>query len=145
MANVKTMAFGKRLVVLGLLLQIIFFGIFSITGGVFHLRIVRSSTSASVHNNWKPCMYALYAASVLILIRSVFRVIEFDEGNDGLLSNEVFLYLFDAVLMLGVMIAFNIIHPGLILGRKAQGRPIRMNELDLSSVGTSSEQKKEVE
>lgn len=129
MANIKTMTFGKHLVVMGLLLQIIFFGIFIVTSAIFHFRIARSPTPASACNNWKPCMYILYAASILILIRSVFRVIEFSGGNDGvLLRNEVFLYIFDAALMLGVMVAFNVMHPGMIIGRKATSNSIRMAE-----------------
>lgn len=134
MANVKTMTFGKHLVVLGLLLQIIFFGIFIITSGLFHFRISRAPTPASTYNNWKPYMFSLYIASVLILIRSVFRVIEFSGGNDGvLLRNEVFLYIFDALLMLGVMLAFNVVHPGMIIGKKTPGASIRMEERSVSS------------
>ena len=47
-------------------------------------------------------------------------------GNDGfLLRNEVFLYVFDAVLMLGVMVLVNLVHPGeiaaMIRGMGGQG------------------------
>lgn len=46
------------------------------------------------------------------MVRSIFRVIEFIQGNAGyLLSNELYLYIFDAALMLLVMIAFNWVHP----------------------------------
>lgn len=46
------------------------------------------------------------------MIRSVFRVIEYVQGNAGyLLSHEVFLYIFDALLMLAVMLLFNWNHP----------------------------------
>lgn len=129
MANVKTMNFGKDLVVVGLLLQILFFGIFIVTGGIFHFRIARSPTPASSYENWKSYMYTLYGASILILIRSVFRVIEFSGGNDGvLLRNEVFLYIFDAVLMTGVMVSFNVTHPGRTIGRKTQRHSIRLFE-----------------
>ena len=129
MANIKTTTFGKHLVVLGLIMQILFFGIFILAGGTFHFRIVLSPTPASTYNNWKPYMYTLYAASILILVRSVFRVIEFSGGNDGvLLRNEVFLYIFDAILMWGVMLGLNAAHPGMIIGRKAQGGAIRLAE-----------------
>ena len=48
-------------------------------------------------------MSVLYVASGLIFVRSLFRLIEYIEGNDGvLLSSEVYLYIFDALLMLGV-------------------------------------------
>jgi hypothetical protein len=61
---------------------------------------------------WKRHLYALYGSSALILVRSLFRVIEYLQGNSGyLLRHEVFLYVFDAILMLGVMVLFNWIHP----------------------------------
>jgi len=42
----------------------------------------------------------------------VFRLIEFAQGNDGyLLSMEIWLYLFDAVLMWVVMVWFAVVHP----------------------------------
>ena len=61
---------------------------------------------------WKRHLYVLYAASALILVRSIFRVIEYIQGNAGyLLSHEVYLYIFDAALMFFVMILFNWVHP----------------------------------
>jgi hypothetical protein len=61
---------------------------------------------------WKRHLYALYGTSALILVRSIFRIIEYIQGNAGyLLSNEVFLYVFDAALMFLVMVLFNWIHP----------------------------------
>ena len=42
----------------------------------------------------------------------MFRLIEFAQGNDGyLLSMEIWLYLFDAVLMWVVMVWFAVVHP----------------------------------
>jgi hypothetical protein len=49
----------------------------------------------------------LYIISVLIMVRSVFRVVEYIMGNDGyLLSHGWTLYIFDAALMLGVVVLF---------------------------------------
>ena len=81
-----------------------------------------SSSATHIHANvsradiaalpWKRHLYNLYFASTLIMIRSIFRVAEYIQGNAGyLLSHEVFLYVFDAVLMLLVMVSFNWIHP----------------------------------
>lgn len=57
-------------------------------------------------------MYMLYIASGLIMIRSVFRVVEYLQGNNGyLLRHEVYLYIFDALFMLVVMCLFNLVHP----------------------------------
>lgn len=57
-------------------------------------------------------MRALYLGSFLIMVRSVFRAVEYLQGFNGyLLRHEAYLYLFDAVLMFLVMILFNWIHP----------------------------------
>ena len=69
--------------------------------------------SAGEHVDWQKHLYALYVASMLILVRSIFRVIEYVQGNNGyLLKKEVFLYIFDAVLMFLCMVWLNIVHPG---------------------------------
>jgi len=142
MAQQKTMTSGKHIVVTGLFLQIIFFGVFIITSGIFHTRIVRSPTHESMAVPWQKYMFALYAASFFILIRSIFRVIEFTGGNAGVLeSNEVFLYIFDAVLMLGVMVGFNVVHPGAIIGRKAQNDGIILSDRESAMDGLRSERK----
>jgi RTA1 like protein len=57
-------------------------------------------------------MIALYVGSLLILIRSVFRIVEYLQGWQGyLLGHEAFIYIFDATLMLIVMLIFNWVHP----------------------------------
>ncbi|TAQ86309.1 hypothetical protein B7494_g5365 [Chlorociboria aeruginascens] len=109
---------GKTLVIIGLVLQLIFFGIFILTSFVFHRRIERDPTSVSLQVNWQRYIYALYSVSGLIFVRSVFRVIEFSGGRDGyIMRHEVFLYIFDSVLMLTAMVIFNVVHPGEIIGR----------------------------
>jgi len=73
-------------------------------------------------------MYTLYAAGILILIRSLFRVIEFTQGNDGtIMTHEFYLYIFDGLLMLGVLVLFNVIHPGQLIGRRFDIESIRLD------------------
>lgn len=124
MANAPTFLSGEHMVVAGLLVQIVFFGVFVSAGVVFHRRIQKNPTSASTEMEnglgWRKYMYTLYAASALIFIRSIFRVVEFSTGNDSVFQrHEFFLYVFDSVLMLGVIALFNVVHPGLLIGRKA--------------------------
>ncbi|KZF26437.1 RTA1 like protein [Xylona heveae TC161] len=105
---------GQKVVIIGLVIQIVFFGFFIITSVVFHQRIKKNPTAASSSPSipWLKHLYALYVGSAFILIRSIFRVIEYSGGNDGpLLRSEVYLYIFDAVLMFATMVVFNIIHP----------------------------------
>lgn len=106
-------------------MQIIFFCFFVCSALTFQRRLSKSPTEQSEagYIPWRKHMNALYAASVLILIRSVFRVAEYAEGNDGaLLRTEVYLYVFDAVLMFLVMVTFAVIHPSEINCLLGRGR-----------------------
>lgn len=69
-------------------------------------------------------MWMLYGASFLIMVRSVFRVVEYLQGIDGtLLHHEAYLYVLDALLMFVVMIVFNVVHPSGVTGlTKGEGR-----------------------
>jgi hypothetical protein len=122
---------GEKIIVGGLFLQIIFFGVFVIAAAIFHVRIGKRPTSRSAAMPWRKHMFALYATSLLILIRSIFRAIEFLQGFDGyLLSHEVFIFIFDATLMLTAMIILNIIHPSEIKsllhgGKSAHGLKLK--------------------
>ncbi|KAJ5715702.1 uncharacterized protein N7483_012883 [Penicillium malachiteum] len=117
---------GQWIIVGGLGVQLVFFGAFLITSIIFHCRITRSPTEESqssvasglIPRDWRGLLFALYTVSVLILIRSVYRVVEFAQGNNGyVISHEVFLYVFDASMMFLVMVMMNIFHPSVVLGR----------------------------
>lgn len=109
---------GKNIILAGLYLQLGFFSLFLLTGMTFHWRLAHSPTTPSLQNNWTKYMYALYGAGALILARSVYRVFEFEGGQDGTIqTNEWYLYVFDTVPMFVVMGIFNAVHPGQIIGR----------------------------
>jgi len=112
--TLQKMELGEKIVIVGLFIQIAVFGLFMVVALILNLRLRKTPTAKSLelNNVWRKHLYTLYAASALILIRSVFRAIEYIQGNAGfLLRNEVFLYIFDAVLMLAVMVIFNFVHP----------------------------------
>ena len=49
-------------------------------------------------------MVMLYVVSALIMVRSIFRVVEYIMGSDGyLLKNDWILYVFGAALTIGVV------------------------------------------
>ncbi|KAM0553270.1 hypothetical protein ACHAPJ_007560 [Fusarium lateritium] len=116
---------GQAVIIAGLAIQLIFFGGFMIVAITFHRRIHREPTTASikVQTPWKTLLVILYTSSGLILVRSVFRVIEYIMGQDGvLMAHEVFLYVFDAVLMLTVCVSFNAFHPSAIINKQSMQR-----------------------
>ncbi|RMZ33871.1 hypothetical protein D0859_01964 [Hortaea werneckii] len=112
--DVETINTGESVVVGGLFVQIIFFGLFVISASIFHVRISRMPTQRCYDLPfWKPQMYALYAVSIAIFVRSIVRVVEFLQGYSGfIITHEAFLYVFDAVVMWGAMVTMNWIHPG---------------------------------
>jgi hypothetical protein len=100
---------AQALVLIGLAVQIIIFGIFCATAWRFHSRFRRDPAAEWVPAElaWERVLCLLYGVSALIMFRSLFRVVEFIMGNDGyLLSTEWPLYVFDTVPMLVVMVVF---------------------------------------
>lgn len=123
--SASLLSVGQWIIVAGLGVQLVFFGAFIITSICFHCRITQSptqeakdsmDTSGPFSRDWRGLLFALYTASVLILIRSIYRIIEFAQGNSGyVISHEVFLYVFDASMMFLVMIVMNLYHPSVVL------------------------------
>lgn len=76
---------GERIVKIGLLIQILFFGLFVFTSIIFHQRLSHQPTRKIVEKPvpWKKHMLALYLSSGLIFVRSVFRLIEYNQGSEG--------------------------------------------------------------
>ncbi|RFN54763.1 rta1 domain-containing protein [Fusarium flagelliforme] len=109
---------GENIIVGGLGIQIIFFGFFMIVTLIFHLRINRNPTQKSLEiaTPWKKLLLVLYAASLSILVRSVFRVAEYIMGKDSALqSQEFWIYVFDALLMSLVVVSLNWFHPSRVI------------------------------
>ncbi|CAG7952486.1 unnamed protein product [Penicillium nalgiovense] len=105
---------GERIIIAGLFVQIIFFGFFIVVAVLFDLKLrkYRIPRCFSGEIPWRKHLNILYATSLLILIRSVFRLVEYIQGNQGyLLHHEVYLYVFDSLLILIAMIFFNVAHP----------------------------------
>lgn len=100
---------GEKVLLAGLWVQIVVFGFFVVVTGLFHRRLLRAPTLASERGAvaWRRHLRVLYATSGLVLVRSVFRVVEYIQGNAGyLMSHEAFLYVFDMLLMVAVMAVF---------------------------------------
>lgn len=104
----STQKAGGALVVAGLFVQLAMFGSFVFIAAIFHRRYQKVSDNAVGHEvPWKQGLRMLYACSALILVRSLFRVVEYLMGTDGyLLSHEWPVFVFDAPLMLIAQIIF---------------------------------------
>ncbi|KAF2855746.1 RTA1-domain-containing protein [Plenodomus tracheiphilus IPT5] len=106
---------GNNVILAGLGIQVVFFAIFMIVTVVFHIRITKrpTSTSLAIAAPWERLLWVLYFASVLIMVRSLFRMMEYAQGSDGfLMQKEMYVYAFDATLMFNVAAVFCLYHPG---------------------------------
>ncbi|TLD19956.1 hypothetical protein PspLS_09387 [Pyricularia sp. CBS 133598] len=114
---------GSNIIIAGLFVQLFCFGCFIVISVAFHMAINKQPTGRSSSDiPWRKHLKALYLGSALIMVRSIFRAVEYLQGFNGyLLSHEVYLYVFDALLMIFVMIWFNWVHPEEILS------PVRGN------------------
>ncbi|KAJ5278689.1 RTA1 like protein [Penicillium angulare] len=111
---------AKVAVVGGLAIQLVSFSLFWLTAIIFERRVRRQPTPASLlpGNLWKKSLYMLYAISALIMIRSIFRVVEYVLGNNGYpLQHEWTLYIFDSVPMAIVMVILFIWYPSMLKTR----------------------------
>lgn len=112
--TLQLLKMGENIIVAGLFIQIFFFGFFVIAAVTFHVRILRHPTALSASHDipWRSNLGILYLSSGIILVRSIFRVVEYLMGSSGfLLQHEYMLYIFDTLLMLVVVSIFIWKHP----------------------------------
>lgn len=115
---------GEKIVIAGLALQVATFAVFLVAAADFHARIRRASKTspASSGEVWRKMLRILYTLSTLILLRCVFRLIEYAMGNEAyLIAHEWTLYVFDGVPMAAVMVLMLVLKPSEVdSGQKSQ-------------------------
>jgi len=104
---------GQNIILVGLFAQLVIFCLFILVAILFQLRGKAHLQTVDSRITWRKHLYVLYATSGLILVRSIFRIVEYIMGDGSyLMRYEVFGYVFDAALMLIVMVIVNAVHPG---------------------------------
>ncbi|KAG8979109.1 hypothetical protein FRC05_009319 [Tulasnella sp. 425] len=119
---------AKKILVAGLLLQIITFGIYSFFAVTFDFRSSRDPALRAYDTQMRglrKLWIAFYVSAVLITLRSIYRAVEFADIAPGprgiydpdgyLFTHEWPMYVFDAIPVLISVVAFSIWHPGAYL------------------------------
>ncbi|KAJ3952436.1 hypothetical protein N0V92_011119 [Colletotrichum tropicale] len=112
---------GENIIVGGLGIQILFFGFFMVVTLIFHMRLSRNPTpkTYTLSTPWKGLLWVLYGTSLMIMVRSLFRVAEYVQGSGGeLQSKEMYIYVFDALLMGLTSVLFNWFHPSRVINNR---------------------------
>ncbi|KAH8650585.1 RTA-like protein [Tricladium varicosporioides] len=127
MSKQKTQKTSNTIVVIGLIVQAIFFGLFLTTSPLFHTRLQKNPAVKSITVTGTKYMCSLYFASILITISSMFYAAEFTSSyNSALIALEICLDIFDTVLMFGTGVRFGAVHTGDLIGgrRKSHQDPL---------------------
>ena len=102
---------GTSLLIAGLVIQVLSVLIYLAIAFIFYL-----NASTKMNKETKSLFIALYVAGVMVLLRSVFRVVEFSSGYAGpIVVNENFMYGLDFVPLCLALICFLIVHPEKVL------------------------------
>jgi len=108
---------GKNIVLVELGIQLATFGFFVIASIrlTVLLRTKLKNEALPRDMNW-PVLLGVINASTTILIRSIYRFVEYAIGVHNYLSDhEAFFYCLDALLIFAVVVGFIVVHPGMYL------------------------------
>lgn len=107
---------SKKILMGGLITQVVALAFFILTCWHVHMRLKWDPPGVFLRDptiNWQNHFRAFEVVTLALIVRSMVRSIEFLQGESGFVaSHEIFIYMFDAVPMFFVMLAFLILHPG---------------------------------
>lgn len=110
----KVASIGDYIIVAGLILQVLLFICFLVCCVIFNKRFGAHTAKTGATSNvpWRSSLYMLYLTSIFVLVRNIYRIVEFMMGQHGfLLEHEWPLYVFDGSLMILVMVCFFVWYP----------------------------------
>ncbi|KAF4945413.1 hypothetical protein FGADI_11915 [Fusarium gaditjirri] len=108
---------GVKVLIVGLVFQLVAFSLFLCVFGRFHTLALRMAVE-DAPMGWQKLVLAVYISSVLIMVRCIFRVVEFAGGRDTYaFSHEWLFWVFESLPMTGAIGIFCFYHPSRYLGR----------------------------
>lgn len=112
---------GNGVVIASLILQLLWFSFFVVVAFMFHrsMTLVPTAAARRPQIRWQSYLTTLYVVGFFVMVRSLFRAIEFIQGSNGSIqSKEILFYMFDPVLMFLAVVYLHWRHPsevGLLL------------------------------
>lgn len=112
----ESIKLGRTLIIGGLIAQLValsFFLLSSLHAQVWARRLSARSIGHSKQVRGSKYFIANYVATTAMVVRAIVRGIEYFQGEEGIIiKKEVFLYVFDAALMVLIAVLYLFIHPG---------------------------------
>ena len=107
---------ARVILLAGLITQLVALSLFIFTSWHVHHSIKKNPPELLLKDTslrWQNYFRAIEVVTVLMIVRSLVRTIEYLQGGGGyVISHEWFIYVFDAALMALVMVIFLVIYPG---------------------------------
>ncbi|BEI82856.1 hypothetical protein CcaverHIS002_0307240 [Cutaneotrichosporon cavernicola] len=136
---------GEKIALIGLIIQCVSFGLFWVLLVVFAFRLRSNHSnkwaSGSGFKGWKALYWALQWTCIGIMVRCVFRVIEFSQGYSGYLrTTEWCYYVLDTLPLFLAIVVWAVVWPPSILveSDKWAATHEHGHEYDLTSMGGST-------
>ncbi|KAF4825295.1 Protein RTM1 [Colletotrichum tropicale] len=108
---------AMKILLAGLALQVLVFSTYICILFRYH-KLSRMMAVPEAPTGWFGVLKAVYISSFLILIRCVYRMIEFAEGPEGYsMTHEWMFWVFEGITMVVAIAVFCVWHPGKRLGR----------------------------
>lgn len=126
--NIDQAQLGSRVALAGTLFQfavILLYAAFKIEFLIRHARDspIHPTTSPrrSMDKRMKILVCALAFSTLCLVIRSIYRIVEFADGWDGrIINTEVYFNTLDGMMVILAMYTLNFVHPGFMLPSKNQ-------------------------
>ncbi|KAF8247465.1 RTA1-domain-containing protein [Wilcoxina mikolae CBS 423.85] len=143
--NNESPALGTHIMVAGLASQVFTLSIFILLAGEYAHRVITSGRQldpmyAHLRGSKKflGFLAALSFATLCIMIRSIYRLIELSQGWGGaLISNERYFFVLEGVMVIFAVAALNAFHPGMCL-QDAYNASSRNQEKDTAGSETEA-------
>ncbi|KAF7724199.1 hypothetical protein EC973_001218 [Apophysomyces ossiformis] len=105
---------GTKITTAGLVLALISFSTFAtVTAYVQYGKDKFTFSAGNSTSRWRILFVVVWINIVALIIRSIYRLVEFAQGMHGyLLTHEVYFYVFDSLMMVIALAAFVIVPPG---------------------------------
>jgi len=115
--NLEGAKAGQNVLLAGLAVNLVSFAIFCVQLFYFEYRIRKLPPVFPIgsiyQKSWRRFLYVIYLTSFLVLIRQIYRVIEFAQGFTGYLAiHEVYFYVFDTIPIFLFGAIYAIFFPG---------------------------------
>ncbi|KAF1812327.1 RTA1-domain-containing protein [Eremomyces bilateralis CBS 781.70] len=139
----STVETGTNVLIGGLSLQVATFTVYMCIFSRFHWLANRMEVE-DTPAGWRKVILAVYVSSSLILVRSVYRVIEFAQGIHGYaFTHEWIFWVFEAIPMLIAISIFCLYHPSRFLGRRGGMQHVELAAKREQDSSASSERRQD--